>query len=34
MEKKQFIKLMMIIFGSIVGVIALLVFLLFIFTGK
>lgn len=33
MENKQFIKLMLIIFGSIVGVTALLVILLYLVTG-
>ena len=33
MENKQFIKLTLIIFGSIVGVTALLVILLYLVTG-
>ncbi len=34
MENKKFIKLMLIIFGLVVGVLGLLVFLLYMFTGK
>lgn len=34
METKKFIKLLLIIFGSIMGTVGLLVFLLYMFTGK
>lgn len=34
MENKKFIKLMLVIFGSVVSVVGLLVLLLYIFTGK